>query len=757
MEDKRDKKGFDKKGKNKKDAVKHKPNISIKSTSRAKWGIVSALIAIFVMGVIIGFFIKPGGVKSPVEKTVLTETTEGRVLFWTCSMHPQIKQKSPGRCPICSMDLVPMREEAGGGEKASLKLGERARHLASVRTTPVNYKKLAKSIYTVGKIDYDEGRVSHVTAWVSGRVDKLYVNFTGTIVKKGEHLVYMYSPDLLSTQEEYILAYRGIEQLKNSPVPEAISSSKTLLENTKQRLRLWGITEEQINELERTQTPQTHLTIHAPIGGTIIHKNAFEGKYFKTGDMLFTIADLGRVWLYLDIYEYDIPWIKYGQDVEVVTESHPGEDFHGTVVFIDPFLNEMTRTVKVRINMDNREGKLKPGMYVNANFKVKLGGEGVIFDSKIRGKYMCPMHPDVISDKEDNCPECGMKLEPVGGRMGVFTPGLIPQLYECPMNCGGSASGEPGNCSMCEMKLIKSEGEGARGDNAVYVCSEHIDKQTGLPGKCPTCQRTLDEQIKNELGVLAVPHGAVLLTGKRSIVYVEVEEGEYVLRDIVLGPKADEYYPVISGLNVGEKVVTSGSFLIDSQMQLLGKPSLLLPEGSALERPVTEEKEVMPPTHTRHEHHAAETIEAPDIQHTMQEILENYYSIAAKLANDSAEGIGKNLDLIIGASGKAKDMSLDIPEDAIKELSEIIKKIEDSATAIKGMKLEDSRNKFKDLSQAMISYLKEFHGKFKDAEKAYIYYCPMVDASWLQKEKGTLNPYYGSAMLKCGSMKEEIP
>ncbi len=242
----------------------------------------------------------------------------------------------------------------------------------------------------------------------------------------------------------------------------------------------------------------------------------------------------------------------------------------------------------MRINMDNREGKLKPGMYVNARLKVKLGSEGVTIDSKIMGEYMCPMHPEVISDKEGNCPECGMKLEPIGGKTGVFVPGLIPQLYECPMKCEESASGEPGSCPKCEMVLIKIEDEKGQGEREVYVCSEHIDAQTGLPGECPACQKKL--KMKKETGVLAIPHSAVLFTGKRNIVYVEKEEGNYVLRDVVLGPKADEYYSVIKGLSVGEKVVTDGNFLIDSQMQLLGKPSLLFPEGSALDKPTTEEK-----------------------------------------------------------------------------------------------------------------------------------------------------------------------
>ena len=718
------------------------------NTLKTRWIIISIFAAIFITGLVIGLLLKSGGGSGETTVSIGT-SSDSKILFWTCSMHPQIKQDGPGRCPICSMDLVPMREGAGGGGKASLRLGERARQLASVQTTLVNYRELTKSIFTVGKIDYDESSVAHVTAWVSGRTDKLYVDFTGTIVKKGEHLIYIYSPDLLSTQEEYLLAYRGIEKLRDSPIPEVIASSKTLLENTRQRLLLWGITEEQINELEKTQTPQTHLTIHAPIGGTIIDKNAFEGMFFKTGDMLFTIADLSSVWLYLDIYEYDLPWVRYGQDIEVVTESYPGDVFHGTVVFIDPFLNETTRSVKVRINMDNKEGKLKPGMYVNARLKVKLGSEGVSIDSKIMGKYMCPMHPEVISDKEGNCPKCGMKLEPVGGKTGVFVPGLIPQLYGCPMKCEESTSGEPGSCPKCEMVLIKVEDEKGRGEREVYVCSEHIDAQTGLPGECPVCQRKLKK--RTETGVLAIPHSAVLFTGKRNIVYVEKEEGNYALREVVLGPKADEYYHVIKGLSVGEEVVTDGNFLIDSQMQLLGKPSLLFPEGSALEKPTIEEKK-----EHKHEQPLTGVIDMPELKLATEDILDSYYGIAAKLANDSVEGIGEGLDLIINNAGKIKEMQPDIPEGSLETLSEIAGKIGNGAAEMKGQGLEEARERFKGLSRSMISYLKALQGKIKGTGNSYIYYCPMADASWLQKEEGTRNPYFGSGMLKCGSVKEQI-
>ncbi|MGR3221356.1 MAG: efflux RND transporter periplasmic adaptor subunit [Candidatus Anammoxibacter sp.] len=489
-------------------------------TQETKSVFISLIVVSLVIGLTTGLLIKGCGTGTHMTSHDAAQESGAKILFWTCSMHPQIKQKTSGSCPICGMDLIPMKEDIGGGDKASLTLGKRARQLASVKTTLVVYKNLTKSIYTVGKINYDESKISHVTSWVNGRIDKLYVNFTGTIVQKGEHLVYIYSPELVSTQDEYLIAYRGAKILQKSSIFETAAGSVSLLENTRNRLLLWGITEDQIKKLEETQKAQTHLTIYAPNSGTVIDKNIFEGMYVKTGDRLFTIADLSRVWLYLDIYEYDIQWIKYGQDVKVTTESFPEETFHGTVVFIDPFLDEETRTVRVRVNMDNRKGKLKPGMFANVVIKSGFGAGGIIFDSDIVGKYMCPMHPDIISDKPGDCSECGMDLELVGsGRQNGF----------------GSQIGD--------IKL----------------------------------------SIQDQKGVLAVPHSAVLYTGLRNLVYVEVKEGNYVPREIKLGTKADEYYYVISGLNAGERVVTSGNFLIDSQMQLLGKPSLLFPEGTYLE------------------------------------------------------------------------------------------------------------------------------------------------------------------------------
>jgi Cu(I)/Ag(I) efflux system membrane fusion protein len=225
----------------------------------------------------------------------------------------------------------------------------------------------------------------------------------------------------------------------------------------------------------------------------------------------------------------------------------------------------------------------------------------------------------------------------------------------------------------------------------------------------------------------------------------------------VLGPKADEYYPVIDGLSVGEKVVTEGNFLIDSQMQLLGKPSLLFPEGSALEEHSAEKSEEQG---DEGKHSTANIIDESVLTQIKQmtgNLLDNYYRVAARLANDSIEGVDGNLELIINNSEKIKDMVSSIPESSLERLSGITGNIEDDATEMKGVGIEEARKRFKNLSRSIIAYLKELYGKINGAEKIYVYYCPMADASWLQKEEGTLNPYLGPSMLKCGTVKEELP
>ncbi|MHC4278006.1 MAG: efflux RND transporter periplasmic adaptor subunit [Planctomycetota bacterium] len=333
-----------------------------------------------------------------------------------CGMHPQVVSDQPGKCPLCGMPLS-KRAKAGAmvGEEELpevpiVQLSPRQVRLAGVKVEPVEYRSLVKTIYTVGTITYDERLLDHVTAWVAGRVDKLFVDFTGVEVAEGAPLVWIYSPDLVSTQQEYLLALETQEKMKNSTLKEIVRSTDYLLEATRDRLLLWGITDKQIEKLAKTGNVEDHMTIYAPITGTVIKKDVLEGQYVEEGTKMYTIADLTNLWMMAEVYEYEMGLVKLGQDVEITTAAFHGQTFIGEVSFIDPFLDETTRSVKVRVDVPNSDLKLKPAMFVNATIKVPLGES----EEEV---YYCPVHPDVTSTEPGVCEECGgMELikKPIG-------------------------------------------------------------------------------------------------------------------------------------------------------------------------------------------------------------------------------------------------------------------------------------------------------------------------------------------------------
>jgi Cu(I)/Ag(I) efflux system membrane fusion protein len=365
------------------------------------------------------------------EKTAMAkqqEAAEKEILYYTCGMHPSVRVKPEdfeagnNKCPICNMNLVPVykedeasmditatehEEHTQAGIEAQLKLSVRAQTLAQVRTESIEFRHLMKEISTVGQIDYDERKVAYVAAWIPGRIDKLFVNFTGDQVKKGDPLIQIYSPNLVTTQEEYLLALETLERVKESPDPQTIIGAKSLVESAKQRLLLWGISEKQIEELKSSRQASTHMIIPAPSGGTVIHKNAFEGKYVKEGENLFQIADLSHLWMQADIYESDLARIQLGQSVIIHTQAYPDEVFKGTIVFLNPYLDSKTRTVKVRVDVPNPGFRLKPGMFVDAYISVPIHERIKVVDRVV---YTCPMHPEVITEDPGDCPICGMKL-----------------------------------------------------------------------------------------------------------------------------------------------------------------------------------------------------------------------------------------------------------------------------------------------------------------------------------------------------------
>lgn len=374
--------------------------------------LVSVVIGFVISSTFFGDHSKMVGSRGQHKNT--ESQSEKKIKYWTCSMHPQVKLPKPGKCPICGMTLIPVYEEVGAVDDeegvVSLTLSETGYKLAEIETSEVKYQEVSNEVRLVGKVDYDETRLYYITAWVAGRIDRLYVDFTGTKVRKGDHLIKLYSPELLATQEEYIQAIKNLEESKKSSLSVIRDTSRTTLNSAKEKLRLYGIGEEQIQKIIKRGTPEEHMIINSPVTGTVIHKKGIEGMYVKTGDKIYTIVDLSRVWLYLDAYESDIQWLHYGQSVSVEAESYPGKIFQGKIAFIDPFVNEKTRTIKVRVNIDNKNEKLKPGMFVRATIKAVMGESGKIYEQDLAGKWICPMHPDVIKDEQGTCDICGMQL-----------------------------------------------------------------------------------------------------------------------------------------------------------------------------------------------------------------------------------------------------------------------------------------------------------------------------------------------------------
>jgi membrane fusion protein, copper/silver efflux system len=368
------------------------------------------IIIVLAVGFFAGFLLRGYfALQDNQQQQPITQTVEGQAQIWTCSMHPQIRQPKPGKCPICFMDLIPVEKSRTVGQR-QIEFTEDALKLMEVETTVVERKFVEAQVNMVGKIDYDESRVQNIAAWVPGRIDRLYVDFTGTIVKKGDHLVYLYSPELLSSQAELIGAVKSLENLQTNASDIIKQTFLVTVEAARGKLRLLGLTQEQIDTIEKSGQAADHLTIYSPKGGVVIEKQAKAGDYVQTGQIIYTVADLSRVWVMLDAYESDLSWIRYGQKVEFTVEAYPGEVFIGTISFIDPVLNPQTRTVKLRVNADNPDDRLKPQMFVRAVVRVKPAADVSVAMPEFAGKWICPMHPDIVKNEAGQCDTCGMNL-----------------------------------------------------------------------------------------------------------------------------------------------------------------------------------------------------------------------------------------------------------------------------------------------------------------------------------------------------------
>ena len=395
------------------------------------------------------------GLKGASVKSAQTEKDD-----YTCSMHPSVHSDHPGSCPVCGMNLVKKAknvapqadktQSAGQDEVTAVALSPQQMVTANVSVASVEHRTLSREIRSPGKVSLDETRQSNVTSWVAGRIDRLYVAQTGQYIEKGQAIAEIYSPDLMTAQQEYLTALESFRALSNNSFPEIAQGAKQLLQSAHSRLKLLGITEAQIARLNQTRRAMVDMTIYSPVSGTVTQKLVQLGQFVGQGQPLFQVADLSRVWVEAPIYEDQLANVKLGQSAALTAAAYPGQVFHGRISFISPMVDPQTRTVRARIALPNAGGRLKPEMFIEALIQVPMGNQ------------------------------------------------------------------------------------------------------------------------------LVVPASAVVDTGTRKVVWVEHGTNAFIPREVGLGSRSGDYYPVISGLSHGERIAATGAYLIDSssQMRSLGTGSM---------------------------------------------------------------------------------------------------------------------------------------------------------------------------------------
>ena len=378
-----------------------------------------------------------------VGKTANGKKKDKKILYWRAPMDPAYISEEPGKSPM-GMDLIPVYEGEEVASGSTISIDPVTVQNMGVRTAEVKRQPFSRIIRTVGHIDYDEESLYNINIKFPGWIEKLFVERTGDFVRKGQPLFEIYSPELVATQEEYLLAYKNQQRLTGSEFKEVSFGAKSLLEATRQRLKFWDIRDKEIEQLERTGKVRRTLTIYSPVKGIIIHKNAIEGSYTKAGMDLFRMADLSTVWVYAHIFEYELPWIRVGQKVQMDLPYMPGRQFEGRVDYIYPYLDSKTRDIKIRVVFDNPAMELKPQMYANITINSKAG------------------------------------------------------------------------------------------DN-----------------------------------VLVIPSEAIIRSGKRNLVFIDLGNGKFRPQDVIIGPEGEDgLIKIIAGLEKGQQIVTSAQFLLDSESRL---------------------------------------------------------------------------------------------------------------------------------------------------------------------------------------------
>jgi len=630
---------------------------------------------ILIIGIIMGSIFSGGDSEATHDEAEHEYVQDPVTQLWTCAMHPQIKLKEPGECPICGMTLIPVTDNSSGNNEKigddEIVLGEDAIQLANIQTSQVVKSNATKEIHLLGKVQPDERKLYSQVSHIPGRIEQLYVNFTGEKVSFGQKIVRIYSPELISAQKELF------EAIKSKDIyPQLYTASRN-------KLKLWKLNDKQIDAIETSGKIKEEIDLLSDHTGYVMKRDVELGDYVKEGSVLFDIANLSTVWVMFEAYESDIQWIHINDVFNFNIQALPGKTFKGKVTYVDPFVSAATRVSKVRVEVNNPSNTLLPEMYATGIVSAKLA---------------------------------------------------------------------------------------------------------------------------NVKDAIMVPKSAVLWTGKKAVVYVKVPHEithSFVYREVTLGADLGDFYIIQDGLKEGETVATNGVFRIDASAQLIGKKSMMNPEGgkvnlghagmdmggdkaktdgvdhskmdmgddknkkSSKAKMSPEEMKNMDTSKEETDHMKMEN----DADHTkmekrtavptafknqLKQVFKQYLILKDAFADDDNKAAQKTAASLVSAMGKI-DMKLLTDHEAHNHWKLISKEVNTSATSIsKTSDIAIQRDHFKHLSAHLIKAVKLFGVD----QKVYEEFCPMADnnkgAYWLSLSKEIKNPYLGKAMPTCGEIKSTI-
>lgn len=766
-------------------------------TSKRGFRAFGAIAVTLLVGLGGGYVLWGGGSGEAESMAEGAHEHEAEAEFWTCSMHPQFQLPGPGKCPICAMDLIPMTPGSGMGGLRRLTVRPEQRALMRVRTVPVEKRFPEAELRLVGKVTYDETRLGYITAWVPGRIDDLYVDYTGVTVRKGDHMVKLYSPDLYTAQQELLQAKASLVELQKSDLQSLREAALGTITSAREKLRLWGLSVEQIAEIEERGNPEEHVTIYSPSSGLVIHRNAQEGMYVETGTRIFTIADLSHVWVQLDAYESDLEWLRYGQEVSFEAEAYAGRKFTGRISFIDPVLDRSTRTVKVRVNVENAEGLLKPDMFVRAVVRSRITSGGPLMDASLAGKWISPMHPEVVKDGPGECDVCGMDLVR-SEELGYVAARNATE--EAPLVVPVSATLMTGTRAIVYVELPDTEEPTYEGREVVLgprAGDEYIIRHGMKEGELVVAEGNF--QIDSALQIQAKPSMMNPSGGQSSGGHdhggssgKEMEMPAEEMMESALSEAAQArlqlierlYAGITAAIATGELTEAQGGFselgaaVKDTDMALFSDKShemwmelAMLLSNDAFEGKSSRDtaaaaaaaKKLDETVAMMRKHLGSRPEAAPskkiDLSEETSKKLElvwaRYNELHAALAGD-------DLDAARAASGELRKATAALGEAEFAEAgrepwTKLVATVSEATSEIeKAPEIDGVRAEFEKISLASESALRVLGS----TTPMHVMHCPMAfdgrGARWLQSSKELLNPYFGDAMLRCGSTLEVL-